>query len=174
MSERRHWLHCTTRWHGQRWIAGRKVPEYVPHEPQTPRLCVASSVARCFAARLFAGDVFVYRTETPRRSINPGRDVADAIITRERWLVPPVVMILDRVIPAGLVEKASGPTWARLNAIIDQYPPGTPTAMMRGLTHGLRAQSFLDAVLALGPECTDAGDLKFATFACNLLNRKRA
>lgn len=174
MSERRHWFHCTTAWRGARWVAVPRVPNYVPHEPSTPRLCVASSVARCFAARLFRGDVFVYRTETPRRSINPGRDVADAIITRERWLVPPVAMIFDRVIPAELVEKASGPTWARLEAIIAQHPEGTPVIEMRGLTHGLRAQSFLDAVLALGPECTDAADLPFATFATSLLQRKRA
>jgi hypothetical protein len=49
--------------------------------------------------------VYVYRTEKPRRAVAP-RGVWDAVVTRERWLIPPVKMVLERVIESNEVARA--------------------------------------------------------------------
>lgn len=64
-------------------------------ESNTPRLCVCDSIAGCFAARVFSigKTVYVYRTRKPMGAVKPV-GVWDAGITGERWLVPPVPLIL--------------------------------------------------------------------------------
>jgi hypothetical protein len=57
-------------------------------------------VAACLAAAYIDGDCHVYRTDLVRT--NPPREVQDAILTGERWVVPPVC--LTRV---GIVERAA-------------------------------------------------------------------
>ena len=104
---RRHWYHCSEAFHGDRWVARRRTPTVCDAgEPPVPRLCVGGSVAQCFAARLFTGDVFVYRTERERRSVAPF-DVWDRALTGERWLVPPVAMVLTTTIPAPIVARCT-------------------------------------------------------------------
>lgn len=66
------------------------------NEPDVPRLCVCPSVPGCFAARVFTKrkDLYVYRTLKKTKGIKPYR-VWDAVITGERWLIPP--MRLERI-----------------------------------------------------------------------------
>jgi hypothetical protein len=97
---------------------------------------------------LFFGDVLVYQTVRPRASVKPV-DVYDALITGERWLIPPVEMVLDRVIQAEMVHRAAYRTRNRIAAT-----KRAPTAFER-------FQSFQDAIEALGPECSTASDRKF-------------
>lgn len=138
MAERRRWLHCTTTWRGETWTAGRHVPRY-GDEPAVPRLCVGRSVAACFAARLFVrGPVFVYRT-SERSGLRP-LGVPDAVLTGERWIVPPVQLELVRRIEHKEVVAAS--RW--LVALLRE--PGRacgPTALERMYAYG-------DAVRVLG------------------------
>ena len=105
--KRRHWYHCTSKNHGPVFQPVRRPPvSRGLKEPVTPRLCVASTVARCFTAVLFnRGPVYVYKTEKPRRAIK-AVGVWDAPVTMERWLIPPVTLVLDRVIPESTVEEA--------------------------------------------------------------------
>lgn len=108
MGSRRHWYHCSSTFLGDAFEAKRRPPlHFDRREPPTPRLCVAPSIAECFAAVLFSvgKPVYVYRTEKQRRAVTP-RAVWDAVVTREGWLIPPVRMILDRVIAADDVDKA--------------------------------------------------------------------
>lgn len=94
--KRRHWFHCTENYPGPEFIARRIIPPFAgSNEAPVPRLCVAETVARCFAARHFTSKVFVYRTEAPKRVIIPNyNQVPDVSLTGERWLIPPVKMIL--------------------------------------------------------------------------------
>ena len=106
MSARRFWFHCSAVSHGKEWVADRLCPRVPDGEPRTPRLCVAESVAGCFAATVFChgGPVYVYSNELPRRAVTP-RNVWDAIITHERWLIPPVRMVLAKIIdPATVID----------------------------------------------------------------------
>lgn len=95
----KHWYHCSETYHGTEFVADRRVPShYDPREPEVPRLCVCINVARCFAARLFSNQVYVYRTAKPRRA---NRAICwDQLVTRERWLVPPAPMVLVDTVPA--------------------------------------------------------------------------
>lgn len=106
--ERRHWYHCTSHYLGESFTAERRAPKLkTSDEPSTPRLCVAPTIAGCFAAVLFTDGepVYCYRTETPRRAVAPC-GVWDRWVTGERWLIPPVTMVLDRVIDAELASRA--------------------------------------------------------------------
>lgn len=107
MSARRFWFHCSAVSHGKEWEAVRRCPRVPDAEPKTPRLCVAESIAQCFAATVFChgGPVYVYVNERPRRAVTP-RGVWDAIITHERWLIPPVRMVLARIIDPETVLTA--------------------------------------------------------------------
>lgn len=112
--KRRHWFHCTEKFHGQTWTAGRAIPN-VPNEPPVPRLCVAENIVRCFAARLFQRQVFVYRTESKRRAVRPVK-VNDSCLTGEHWLVPPVTMVHVDTVPEDIVREASFGVLERLSA----------------------------------------------------------
>lgn len=67
---------------------------------------MAPNIAACFAAVMFHNgrQVYVYRTKTPRRTVMPV-NVWDQIITQERWLVPPVDMVLVEVIDADVADR---------------------------------------------------------------------
>lgn len=102
------WLHCSEIDHGPVFSAVRRRPFVGSLEPGTPRLCVASSVARCFAARFFypGRPVYVYASKE-RRAVNPGaRLVWDIAVTRERWLIPPVSLSRVAVVPPGVVDDS--------------------------------------------------------------------
>lgn len=103
---KRYWYHCSEIFHGEEWIATRKHRLRIKSdkEPDTPRLCVCSTVAACFAARMFLNEVYIYRTKFPRRGISP-RGVWDKEITGERWLIPPVELILIDTISKEVVDK---------------------------------------------------------------------
>ena len=89
-------------------------PKYTAEsEPPTPRLCVCECPARCMAA-VVARIGFVYRTETPRRTVAPV-GVYDKIITGERWVVPPVRMVLVGRISAEACAEICGPSVEYLN-----------------------------------------------------------
>lgn len=107
MSARRFWFHCSAHSHGKEWQAVRMCPRVPDGEPRTPRLCVAESIAGCFAATVFChgGPVYVYCNERPRRAVTP-RGVWDSCITQERWLIPPVRMVLARIIDPETVIDA--------------------------------------------------------------------
>lgn len=106
MKKRKKWFHCTEDFHGEIWTAKRHVPEVADSkEPPTPRLCVGPTIASCFGARLFEGDVFVYQT-VPRKANEP-RGVWDSFMTREKWIVPPVDLNLHSVIPAQTVDRVN-------------------------------------------------------------------
>lgn len=49
--------------------------------------------------------MYVYKTQTPQRGVTP-KGVWDDFLTGERWLIPPVSLVLDRVIPADKVAEA--------------------------------------------------------------------
>lgn len=104
LDRRRYWLHCTQDDHGQAWDFELKAPRLMgTGEPPTPRLCVAPSIARCMVGALPNRDhpLYVYKTATPRKGINPGINlVHDCWLTAEHWLVTPGPMVLDRVVPA--------------------------------------------------------------------------
>jgi hypothetical protein len=173
MSERRHWFHCSDRFHGMRWIAQRIAPTIIAiHEPKTPRLCVAASVARCFAARLFKGDVYVYRTASPRRAIKPVA-VYDAIITQERWLVPPVEMEMSYVIPAPIVHRACGAMWERLEKKLAKHAGAASGATPMGPSPLEQLYSFRDALDALGHEFADPMDRRFVNGCITYFEKRR-
>lgn len=105
---KRHWWHCTSDYHGESFVAIRRQPKHKSErEPTTPRLCVSPTIAECFSAVLFADGkpVYCYRTESPRKAVAP-KDVWDQVITRERWLIPPVAMVLVKTIPTIDVERS--------------------------------------------------------------------
>jgi hypothetical protein len=105
------WLHCSDEDHGPTFTARRHVPKWASGpEPETPRLCVSDTVAGCFAARMFAmgRPVYVYRTARPVRA-NPPVKVWDAKLTGEMWIVPPCLLVLDRVISAARADFVNDP-----------------------------------------------------------------
>lgn len=105
---RRYWWHCTAEYHGATWIAERRCPKNCSRwEPKTPRLCVAPTIAECFAAVLFPVDrsVYCYRSEKKYNGVTP-KGVWDAVITREAWLIPPVRMLLVRTVAAPDVVRS--------------------------------------------------------------------
>jgi len=97
--------HCTNTDHGPVLECKRLAPKCTSaKEPKTPRLCVAPSVAQCFAARLFdVAPVHVYRTKDKRCGIAPV-DVWDRCVTNERWLIPPMQLVKHGTVPKGVVE----------------------------------------------------------------------
>lgn len=105
MSLRRSWYHCSQLHREQSWTAERRAPQIrASSEPDTPRLCVAGSVAQALAAVWWTRDVSVYVTE-PRRTVPPA-GVFDACMTGERWIVPPVRLHLLCVIPFAAIDQA--------------------------------------------------------------------
>lgn len=168
MSDKLHWFHCSEKYHGQRWVAERKTPELVllTTEPTTPRLCVASSVARCFASRLFTRDVFVYRTETPRRAIKPV-DVHDSVITQERWLIPPVAMVMTDVIPWRMSRRACAHSLGVIRRQMKQYedPRLTPID---------RLKTFQRIIEVLGDQFCDRIDRRFVAMSLAYFEAKQA
>lgn len=107
MSTRRPWWHCSQGHQEPRWTARRIVPPCAgPKEPPVPRLCVSGSLAGALAARHWqeGRDIAVYLTE-PRRAIRPtSRQVWDAPITGERWVVPPVELRRIDFVPRQALE----------------------------------------------------------------------
>ncbi len=61
-------------------------------EPNTPRICVCPTVAKCLSAVELSGNVRIYRTYRPCRAHYPRR-VSDSRITKERWLFRPTVFV---------------------------------------------------------------------------------
>jgi len=105
MSRRRHWYHCTQHRQDATWQAERRPPiTRAKSEPLTPRLCVSDSVARALAACWWTRDVAVYVTEE-RRTVPPS-GVFDAVLTGERWVIPPVRLSLVGVIPFWAIDEA--------------------------------------------------------------------
>jgi hypothetical protein len=107
MSKHRHWYHCTDRRTEQAWTAVRRAPiTKASSEPSTPRLCVSPTVAQALAAAWWSGErpVRVYITEK-RRTVPP-TGVWDAVMTGERWIIPPVRLTLLATIPATAIEAA--------------------------------------------------------------------
>jgi len=118
----------------------RRAPSLIGEkEPRTPRLCVAPTVAACFAARLFekSAPVRVYAGEFS--AIKPC-SVWDAKITGERWAIPPHKLTHVHTVPADIVLRTTAahtlyhgvtkrPSDARLRvcqyAIAVQYLGGT-------------------------------------------------
>ena len=106
---RKAFYHISERFLREQFVAARQAPAYndqIPDAP-TPRLCVCPTIAGCFSARLCCGhrDIFVYKTP-PRRTIKPVK-VYDAILTQERWIIPPVTLSLFSVVPAPVVAAVS-------------------------------------------------------------------
>jgi hypothetical protein len=94
----RHWYHCTDRRSDSEWVAQRRAPLIrADSEPETPRLCVAPSVAQALVAVWWFRDVTVYIT--PMRRTVPPSGVFDACMTQERWIIPPVKLTRVGVIP---------------------------------------------------------------------------
>jgi hypothetical protein len=106
---RRHWYHCSSIDHGDRWVAVRRTPvRPAREEPPVPRLCVCKTIPACFAAVLFLrGPIHVYRTANPRRAVKP-RGVWDQFITGERWLIPPVEMVRVATINTLTLRRVQG------------------------------------------------------------------
>lgn len=103
---RRHFYHCTGQARGMAWTAAKITPPFKGEsEPDTPRLCVSRTIAGCFAARLFSeSDVYVYKTAKKRSGVKPV-GVPDALLTGERWIIPPAALVLDSVIPGPVVAE---------------------------------------------------------------------
>lgn len=100
---KRTWYHSSEINHGTSFISELRVPECISiNEPKTPRLCVASTIARCFTSRLFVKEVYVYKC---RCSAVPAKNVWDSLITREHWIIHRQKMELDRIIPQSQVEN---------------------------------------------------------------------
>lgn len=88
--KRRHWYHVSGKFRGYTWDVKPIDPPYRGlHEPPTPRLCVGPSPCACFAARLFVGHAYIYRTARPCRAVKPPDSVSDRFITGERWIIHP-------------------------------------------------------------------------------------
>lgn len=114
MIGKRYWWHCTSDYHGESWTAVRRPPKHRSvREPDTPRLCVAPTIAECFSAVLFNENkpVYCYRTAKKCRGVSP-KNVWDSVVTREAWLIPPVQMVLARTIPT--VDAQSAQEFVRL------------------------------------------------------------
>lgn len=82
------YYHCSTINHGQILVIKKQCPRLkADKETHTPRLCVAPTIAACFAARIFNhGPVYVYKTIKPVNAVKP-INVWDQCITKERWLI---------------------------------------------------------------------------------------
>jgi len=102
MSRRRHWYHCTDRRGEQAWTAERRPPISRGYgEPDTPRLCVAPTLAQALAAAWWSGvrPVNVYLTE-PRRTVPPS-------------LVATIPAHAIEAAQEGLEPLAGGQMWSR-------------------------------------------------------------
>ncbi len=92
----------------------RRFPCYSDLEPNTPRLCVCPAVPNCFAAAMLVGltgrAAHVYRTEKKVKGITP-RDVWDAAITGERWLIPPMRLPYFATVDAADVKRVYEAVW---------------------------------------------------------------
>lgn len=101
-------LHCSDEDLGPTLTAQRRLPRWPANkEPPVPRLCACRTLAGCFAARLFTltRDVHVYSTLKPVGSNEP-KSVWDALITSERWIVPPLTLHKVQIVPAEQAMKA--------------------------------------------------------------------
>jgi len=101
-------FHCTTDYHGDVWEPEPRTPSHRAEcEPDTPRVCVAPTVASCFAARLFAPEaVAVYRSRAkPEQPVG----VWDQCITGEMWYTRPVKFRLHTLIREEVVSAIMRP-----------------------------------------------------------------
>lgn len=106
--DRRILYHCTSRDWGLFLPVKNQSPRFPARgEPDTPRLCVADSIAGCFASRLYnpRRPLFVYRTRRAMSGISP-IGVWDSELTGERWLRPPTILICCEVLSAAIVRDA--------------------------------------------------------------------
>lgn len=113
---KRNFWHCSDVYHGETFVAERRAPKIkADKEPSTPRLCVCPALHGCFAARLFRYDVpvYAYRTAKPTGSVAP-KDTWDSVITRERWLIPPVTLVLVRTIDAAVCNRIQAASYLYL------------------------------------------------------------
>lgn len=112
---RRKWYHVSSVDHGPTMSACRRGPVLrCASEPATPRVCVCPELAGCLSAVLLQpGRAYVYAVE--RRAVAP-KGVWDAAITGERWLVPPVELVLVRVLEPYFVRDAQAAALLRAQA----------------------------------------------------------
>jgi hypothetical protein len=137
----RRWWHVTNDWHGAEWVARRIRPTGAPlGEPKTPRLCVSSWLAGALAARwTFEGrDIHCYLTEQ-RRTV-PARGVWDAVITGERWVIPPAKLTHVLTIPAAAMA------WRQPHAAMIRLTGATPL---------LRAQELVRCCQVVREACSE-------------------
>ncbi len=146
MKERKkHWYHCCQHDHGREWVAEKMVSQtaVTVGEPKVPRLCVCPSIALCFMARYYFPNqlIYIYRTAKERSSVTPF-GVRDAVMTRERWLIPPVNMILLATVPLSVVWRATAKAHMRSLGLIRERAKTTPWRH--------KIQAYAEAVKALG------------------------
>ena len=110
---RRTWYHLSAVDRGPIMWAVRRPPLLrTAAEPTTPRVCVSPDPAGCFAAILLPMGSAGYVYAAERRAVAPV-GVWDRAVTGERWLVPPVALVLDRVVPPDTVRDIHAATWLR-------------------------------------------------------------
>jgi hypothetical protein len=74
--------------------------------------------------------VYVYRTIKPTRGIAP-RDVWDAVITGERWIIPPATLEKVATIEAAVVRLANVHLVRRINATLAEGREFNATVRLR-------------------------------------------
>lgn len=94
--EKRFWYHCTTKNYGKKvhFFPLDDGKNRGSGEPNTARTCVGPKISNCLVALpYFAGRrIYVYRTARRIFAYHPF-NVDDSIVTREKWITQPVVLI---------------------------------------------------------------------------------
>ncbi len=78
------------------------------NEPNTARICVCPTVAKCISAIEMDREHRIYRTLRPCRARYPRR-VLDSRITTERWLVRPTAFVLVGFLSEELIRDIVKP-----------------------------------------------------------------
>jgi hypothetical protein len=152
----RKWYHVSRRNHGTHFLTERRGPVIkADNEPDTPRLCVASTVAACMSAMLFDKEAYVYRTVKPRRPVTP-RNVWDQVITGERWLipVPSIELELVEVISKTLLDEITAPT-----VLYIQKVKGP-------VNYRIRVAQYAHTINVLGSKYTNKAEKELITLWC--------
>lgn len=99
------YVHLSDTNHGPVWRPKPRLPRNPSSgEPRLKRICACPTVAGCFAAQTFDGNVYVYSTTEKPDRCPDRRHVWDAHITGEVWYTRRTEFRLATVIPCEVVS----------------------------------------------------------------------
>lgn len=99
-----YFYHISTYDLGKSKIFKPKVGDFACDEPDTPRICVAPTVAHCLSSIYVDDRRHIYRTKRKEKAVYP-YNVIDSCVTKEKWLLKPTKFIKVHIIPMEVSEK---------------------------------------------------------------------